>query len=84
MAAGEDWLQTSIVLNATRTNNDSKIGRAVMKSFKSLCEQFGEKTAKDIRARKYEQERHRNPQVEPEPFWLEHPDCPGNKDPETL
>ena len=51
-----------------------------MKSYKTLVELYGKKTADNIRIAKKEKEQHRDPAKDPKPYWLPHPD--GIEDPE--
>ena len=55
---------------------DSKKAKMRMMTYKEIKEKYGEKEAKEIRARKYEQERTRNPDLVPDPWCMEHPELP--------
>ncbi|CAE7724934.1 unnamed protein product, partial [Symbiodinium necroappetens] len=74
LEAGEDWANTQLVIEATRVNQENYAAKEVMKSFKTLCDQYGKKVAEGIRQRKYAKEKSRDPRVDPKPYHMEHPD----------
>ena len=80
LEAGEDWANTQLVIEATRVNQENYAAKEVMKSFKTLCDQYGKKVAEGIRQRKYAKEKSRDPRVDPKPYHMDHPD--GIEDPE--
>ncbi|CAE7527526.1 unnamed protein product [Symbiodinium sp. CCMP2592] len=80
--AGEDWANTQLVIEATRVNEEKFKAKEIMRSYKSLLDQYGKKTADNIRARKYEKEKNRDPKTDPKPYYMPHPD--GIDDPARL
>ena len=79
LSAGEDFTRTSIVMEAQRVQRDKKRAKMVMKSFKSLKEEYGEKKAKDIRVKKYLAEKSRDPNLDPDPWHFDHPELGDDK-----
>ena len=79
LAAGEDWMQTQIVLESQRINKEKKKAKTHMVSFKHLKEKYGPAKAKEIRQRKYLQEKARDPNVDPDPWHMDHPEL-GSED----
>ena len=73
MTAGEDWLRSSIVVNATRTMQQRKKGRFVMLDYRSLKTRFGNGIAKQILQEKREQQE-RKDKSDPLTYWMKHPD----------
>ena len=80
LQAGENWANTQLVIEATRVNEEKFKAKEKMKSYKTLVELYGKKTADNIRIAKKEKEQHRDPAKDPKPYWLPHPD--GIEDPE--
>ena len=60
------------------STQSTKRGKYVYKSFKDLRDQYGESIAKDIRQRKYDAEKMRQPGEEP--FCTSHPEVPNDED----
>ena len=82
LESAEDWTKTSLMMEASRTTLENNRGREAMLPYKSLKDKFGRKTADNIRLRKHEQEKQRNPLTDPKPFHLEHPET-DDKEPRT-
>ena len=61
-------------------NEEKFKAKEKVKSYKTLVELYGKKTADNIRIAKKEKEQHRDPAKDPKPYWLPHPD--GIEDPE--
>ncbi|CAE7463664.1 unnamed protein product [Symbiodinium sp. CCMP2592] len=57
LAAGEDWANTQLVIEATRVNEEKFKAKEKMRSYKSLCDEYGKKTADSIRTKKYAKEK---------------------------
>ena len=73
MTAGEDWLRSSLVVNATRTMQQRKKGRFVMMDYRSLKARFGNGIAKQILQEKREQQEKKDVS-DPLTYWMKHPD----------
>ena len=78
---GGDWLQTSVMQEASRQKVDESRGTEKMTSWKALREKYGKKTAEKIRDNKKRLEAARDPKTEPRPFWFPHPEA--SEDPDT-
>ena len=74
-------MQTRLVLESKRVQEESNKGREIMLPFKKLRERYGKKTAEGLRDRKRLAEQQRDPRIDPKPYVLEHPD--GIDDPES-
>ena len=74
-------MQTRLVLESKRVQEESNKGREIMLPFKKLRERYGKKTAEGLRDRKRLAEQQRDPRIDPKPYALEHPD--GIDDPES-
>ena len=75
--AGEDWASSTIVINASRSHEESQIGTHKMKTFREIQQQFGT-LADTIRATKKEMQKNRKPG---EPVYhMKHPDCPDDEE----
>ncbi|CAE7193685.1 unnamed protein product, partial [Symbiodinium microadriaticum] len=72
---GGDWLQTSVMQEASRQKVDESRGTEKMTSWKALREKYGKKTAEKIRDNKKRLEAARDPKTEPRPFWFPHPEA---------
>ena len=81
--AGEDWAATQLVIEATRVNEEKLKAKEIMKSYKSLCDKFGKKTADSIRQKKYDKEKLRDPRTDPKPYHMPHPDGIDDPEPRT-
>ncbi|CAJ1389226.1 unnamed protein product, partial [Effrenium voratum] len=78
LSAGEDWSESSIVLNHKSTETSKKRGRYVMKPYRTLKELHGKGMAEKLLQRKQEQQRAKG---DAEPNWVEaHPDFPDVQD----
>ena len=75
MTAGEDWLRSSIVVNATRTMQQRRKGRFVMTEYRALKTRFGAGLAKTILQEKKELQEKKDPS-DPVTYWMKHPDTP--------
>ena len=76
MTAGEDWLRSSIVVNATRTVQQRRKGRFVMTEYRSLKTRFGPGLAKQILHEKRELQEKKDVN-DPVTYWMKHPDTPN-------
>ncbi|CAE7238355.1 unnamed protein product [Symbiodinium sp. CCMP2592] len=73
--SGQDFMGTTIMQEANQRISDESRGKQIMMSFKAMKEKYGKKTAEKIRDRKKEEEKHRNPNLEPRAFWFAHPEA---------
>ena len=69
--ADENWMNSSIMMNHTRTKAQRRRGKHVTKTFRELKTQYGPATAKAIRERKKE--------MGPGWWWV-HPDLPDQEE----
>ena len=69
--ANENWMNSSIMMNHTRTKAQRRRGKHVTKTFRELRTLYGVATAKAIRERKKEMG---------SAWWWVHPDLPDNED----
>ena len=67
-------MQTQIVLESQRVRQEKKKARTHMVTFKGLKEQYGLAKAKEIRQRKYLQEKARDPNTDPDAWHMDHPE----------
>ena len=78
LSSGQNWMQSSAYLNASRTLEQSKRGTYCMKNRSWLVEKYGEGVADSIIATKRELELKRKPS---DPHYvMENPDIPGSKE----
>jgi hypothetical protein len=75
ITSGENWLQSSIYINATRTDLTEKKGTYVVVTFKDLVEKHGKALAGELRKRKKELQTKESGQ-----HWMRHPDFPLAED----
>ena len=75
LSAGEDWLKSSLVCNASRSLQQRKKGRYVMMDVKTLRTRFGNALGKLILQEKREQQQKKDPS-DPLTYWMKHPDVP--------
>ncbi|CAE7840821.1 unnamed protein product [Symbiodinium sp. CCMP2592] len=78
--SGQDFMGTTIMQEASQRISDESRGKQIMMSFKAMKEKYGKKTAEKIRDRKKEEEKHRNPNLEPRAFWFAHPEAIDDPD----
>ena len=72
LSAGEDWMQSSLVVNASRKMAAKRKGKYRMIPFKDLKAQYGVPVAKSLRDAKKDQEAKKG--EDPVTYWQEHPD----------
>ena len=80
LSAQGDWSKTATYMDAKEQFNSTKRGRYVYKAFKELVATYGLPIAKEIRAKKQEAEKARDPAGDEEPFWLAHPEVPNDEE----
>ncbi|CAL1141803.1 unnamed protein product [Cladocopium goreaui] len=73
LSAGEDWMQSSVVANATRSMAQRKRGKYVMMEFRALKTRFGGPLAKQILTEKKQQQENKDAN-DPLTYWMKHPD----------
>ncbi|CAL1168542.1 unnamed protein product, partial [Cladocopium goreaui] len=73
LSAGEDWLQSSIVCNASRSMAQRRRGKYTMMTYRTLKERFGNSLAKQILHEKKKQEEDKVA-GDPLVYWMKHPD----------
>ena len=79
LSSGENWMQSSVMVNATRRSTQRRKGKYRMIEFKSLKEKYGVSVAKTLRDQKKDQESTK-PSHDGVTYWMEHPDLPGKED----
>ena len=72
-----DWTQTTAYIQRSKTVSKSKIGREVYIRPKDLIAREGEGPAMAIYAEKKRLQETEG--TDEEPFWLKHPELPGNQ-----
>lgn len=68
-------MQSSLVVNASRTSSQSQRGRYMMYEFKTLKQKFGLSIAKQLRDDKKNAEENKGP-GDKTTYWMKHPDLP--------
>ena len=79
LSSGENWMRSSLVVNASRTQSSKRKGKYRMTTYKDLKKQHGPGVAKTLRDSKKEQEKNKKPD-DGITYWQEHPDFPGKED----
>eukprot|EP00435_Cladocopium_sp_Y103_P019719 s3370_g4.t1 len=78
LSSGENWMQSSVVINATRKSTQRRRGKFKMVEYKMLKQTYGQAIAKQLRDSKKELQAS-NPS-DGITYWMEHPDLPGRED----
>ncbi|CAL1167635.1 unnamed protein product [Cladocopium goreaui] len=73
LTSGEDWMQSSIVVNSTRSLNHRRRGRYIMMEYRNLKTRFGNGVAKQMLNEKKQMEETKDPN-DPLTYWMKHPD----------
>ena len=73
LSAKEDWMQSSIVANSTKTMSQKKRGKYCMLDVKTLRTRFGNGIAKQLRDEKKALEEAKSAD-DPIIYWMAHPD----------
>lgn len=73
LSAKEDWMQSSIVANQSKTMSQKKRGRYCMLEVKTLRSRFGAGIAKQLREEKKALEEGKSAD-DPIIYWMQHPD----------
>ena len=73
LSAKEDWMQSSIVANSTKTMSQKKKGKYCMLEVRTLRSRFGAGIAKQLREEKKALEEGKSPD-DPTIYWMQHPD----------
>ena len=79
LSSNEDWMASSLVVNAERKLSSRRRGKFRMVMMKDLRTQYGSAIAKSLRDDKKSQEQKKSPN-DSIVYWSEHPDLPGKED----
>lgn len=79
LSSGENWMQSSIVCNATRKATQRRRGKFKLVEYKMLKQTYGQAIAKQLRDGKMELQASKDPS-DGVVYWMEHPDLPGKED----
>ncbi|CAK9068949.1 unnamed protein product [Durusdinium trenchii] len=74
LSSGQNWMNSSIVANASRSKQQKKRGTYIMMEYKALKAKYGTALAKQIRDEKKDFEEKKEPGDECV-YWMRHPDC---------
>ena len=79
MQSGEDWLQSSLLMNMTKSSSQKKRGRHVMLPYRDVKDRFGAAIATSILQEKkaLEESKAKN---DPTIYYMPHPECPKQED----
>ena len=72
-------MQSSLVVNSSKSSSTRRKGRYVMKTFKQLRDLYGSAIAKGLRDSKRELETNKS-SGDTNCYWMENPDLPGKED----
>ena len=76
LSSGENWMESSLMANATKTLTSRRRGKYKLATYRDLKVQFGPGVAKQLRDNKKEQEQTK-PATDSTIYWCEHPDFKG-------
>ena len=82
LSSGENWMESSLMVNASRTLTSRRRGKYKLTTYRDLKTQFGAGVAKQLRDNKKEQEQAKAA-TDSIIYWCEHPDfkvMPGKED----
>ncbi len=77
--AGENWLNSSLMVNVTRSSNQKKKGRYTMLPMLEVRKRFGHAIATSILQEKKQAEASKPPNAGVV-YWMEHPDAKGQEE----
>ena len=76
LSSGENWMHSSLVINAARNLRSKRKGKYKMTLYKDLKSLYGASVAKQLRDSKKDQENSKD-ESDSTIYWCEHPDFKG-------